>query len=144
MGSFYKHILLAVDLREDNQTVNTKAVDFAKRYDARLTLLHVVEYMPMDFGNELVIPQYQDIEQHLTERAQQQIKNMAQAIDHSKVHGVVESGATRSVIIDYAQQHDVDLIVLGRHSRSGLSSLLGSTANSVLHHAPCDIFVVKV
>ncbi len=140
----YKQVLVAVDLREDSRVILERAEALARQFSAALTLLHVVEYLPVDFGNEMVIPQYQDIEQQLIDRARQQVDVLVRTITHSTVIGVVESGATRAVIIDYARQHQVDLIVIGRHSRSGLASLLGSTASSVLHHAPCDIFIVKV
>jgi universal stress protein A len=38
----------------------------------------------------------------------------------------------------------IDLIVMGTHGQSGLKLLLGSTANSVLHGAGCDILAVRV
>ena len=38
----------------------------------------------------------------------------------------------------------LDLIVIGSHGRHGLALLLGSTANSVLHHARCDVLAVRL
>jgi universal stress protein A len=43
-----------------------------------------------------------------------------------------------------AEELDADLIVLGTHGRHGLGLMLGSTANAVLHGAPCDVLAVKV
>ena len=37
-----------------------------------------------------------------------------------------------------------DLIVVGSHGRHGLALLLGSTANDVLHGAPCDVLAVRL
>jgi universal stress protein A len=39
---------------------------------------------------------------------------------------------------------DVDLIVIGSHGREGIQRLLGSTANAVLHGAPCDVLAVRI
>jgi universal stress protein A len=47
-------------------------------------------------------------------------------------------------IVQVAKQEQIDLIVLGSHGRHGLALLLGSTANSVLHHANCDVLAVRL
>lgn len=47
----------------------------------------------------------------------------------------------------HAQAHKIqaDLIVIGAHGRHGLPRLmLGSTANAVLHGAPCDVLTVRI
>lgn len=47
------------------------------------------------------------------------------------------------VILDYAQAHGADLIVMGSHGHTGLRHLLmGSVAEHVLRHAPCPVLVV--
>lgn len=48
------------------------------------------------------------------------------------------------VILEQAKKLHTDLIVMGSHGRHGISLLLGSTANGVIHHAQCDVFVVRV
>ena len=46
-------------------------------------------------------------------------------------------------ICDYAVKHDVDLIVIGTHGRTGVSRLLiGSVAEKVVRHASCPVLVV--
>jgi universal stress protein A len=47
-------------------------------------------------------------------------------------------------IVSIAEREQVDLIVLGSHGRHGLALLLGSTANSVLHNASCDVMAVRL
>ena len=53
-------------------------------------------------------------------------------------------GSTGSEIRRVAEEQGVDLIVVGSHGRHGLALLLGSTANAVLHGAPCDVLAVRV
>ena len=43
-----------------------------------------------------------------------------------------------------AEEQSCDLIVVGSHGRHGLALLLGSTANDVLHGAPCDVIAVRL
>jgi universal stress protein A len=53
-------------------------------------------------------------------------------------------GSPKEEICALAVQEEVDLIVVGSHGRHGLALLLGSTANDVLHHAPCDVLAVRL
>jgi len=53
-------------------------------------------------------------------------------------------GAPKQEIVQLAEREQVDLIVVGSHGRHGLSLLLGSTANSVLHYAKCDVMAIRL
>lgn len=142
--SDYQHILCAVDLNDDSLPVVLRAAELAKFYHAKLSLLHVVEYIPIDLANELVLPQQQEIEQQLVTQATAHLSSLAKKIEVDDLPEVVVQGSTKSEIIEFSRAHQVDLIVLGRHGRHGISRLLGSVANSVLHHATCDVLTVRV
>jgi universal stress protein A len=47
-------------------------------------------------------------------------------------------------IVRLAEEEDIDLVIVGSHGRHGLALLLGSTANSVLHHTKCDVMAVRL
>ena len=53
-------------------------------------------------------------------------------------------GSTRREILRLAKELDTNLIVIGSHGREGIQRLLGSTANAVLHGAPCDVLAVRI
>jgi len=140
----YQHILCAVDLGGENLDVASRAGALAAQYGAKLSLLHVVEYIPIDLANELVLPQQQEIEGQLVARSKQVLASLALQLGLEHVSENVVSGSTKAEIIEYAKTNKVDLIVIGRHGRHGFSRLLGSTANAVLHHAPCDVLAVRL
>jgi universal stress protein A len=140
--SRYQNILCAVDLSAENVAVSTRAVELADCYGAQVTLLHVVEYIPIDLANELVLPQQQEIEQQLVVQAKKTLQGLAAGSKQTHVEPVVVQGSVKSAIIEYAEEHQNDLIVIGRHGRHGLSRLLGSVANAILHHAPCDVLTI--
>jgi universal stress protein A len=142
--SGYQHVLCAVDLSDENRLVAARAVDLARQHSAKLTLLHVVEYIPIDLANELVLPQQQEIEEQLVARARDCLTALTAALNIDEVTQTVTTGSTKSEIIEQAKSYNADLIVIGRHGRHGLSRLLGSTANAVLHHAPCDVLAVHI
>jgi nucleotide-binding universal stress UspA family protein len=60
------------------------------------------------------------------------------------VHARLESGEAAAVLLDYAEENDVDLLILGSHGRTGVERfLLGSTTEKVIRSAPCPVLVVK-
>lgn len=140
----YQHILCAVDLGGENLDVASRAGELAAQYGAKLSLLHVVEYIPIDLANELVLPQQQEIEDQLLVQSKKVVATLASQLGLEQVSENVVSGSIKAEIIDYAKTNKVDLIVIGRHGRHGFSRLLGSSANAVLHHAPCDVLAVHL
>ncbi|MFV3412532.1 universal stress protein [Pseudomonas nitroreducens] len=140
----YQHILVAVDLTEECDPVMKRAVALAKANDARLSAVHVVEPMAMAFGGDvpmdLSMLQQQQFDQ-AKERLHQFTLTYAE-ITSSQCHLVY--GQPRQEIHRLADEQDCDLIVVGSHGRHGLALLLGSTANDVLHGAPCDVLAVRL
>jgi universal stress protein A len=53
-------------------------------------------------------------------------------------------GATTQEIMNLVAEIGADLIIVGSHGRHGLAMLLGSTANSILHHAKCDTLAIRI
>ena len=140
----YEHLLVAVDLTEECDPVMKRAVALAKANDARLSAVHVVEPMAMAFGGDvpmdLSMLQQQQLDQ-AKERLHQLTLTYAE-ITSSQCHLVY--GQPRQEIHRLADEQDCDLIVVGSHGRHGLALLLGSTANDVLHGAPCDVLAVRL
>jgi universal stress protein A len=123
-----------------------KAQAIAQRNNARLSLLHVVEYLPpIDYLNDTLMDiTWVTEEKVMLEQARDKLQQFA------KKHGLendqlsVELGTPKHEISHYVKEHQCDLVVLGSHGRHGISLLLGSTANAVLHDMPCDILTVKI
>ena len=60
------------------------------------------------------------------------------------VESHIEQGYPPDVLIDYAAEHDIDLIVMGSHGRTGVKRMvLGSVTEAVMRAAPCPVLVVK-
>jgi universal stress protein A len=141
----YQNILIAVDFTPEYTQVADRAVWLAKQSGARLSLIHVVEFVHIDLANELVLPQDMELQTRLLETATIRLQEVAEALEVAgEVQQWVELGATKLEITRVAEEQNVDLIVLGSHSRHGIGLLLGSTANAVLHGAPCDVLAVRV
>jgi universal stress protein A len=139
----YKNILLVVDLSEDSRIIGERAKAIAACYGSDITLLHVVEYVPVEPMGEALLPTVQ-IEGELVDRARQRLIELARQLDLSQSRQLVETGGIKSEIIRTAQRLNADLIVLGSRERHGLAILLNFTEDAILHAAPCDVLAVRL
>jgi len=140
----YNHILFAADFGPHCTAVGARALDLANRYQARLSLIHVVDYVPADLPTDMIASPQLEIEEQLVQTATGRLTELARTLGAEGCTLWVEIGSTRHEILRIAEAEGVDLIVLGSQGRSGLALLLGSTANGVLHNAPCDVLAVRV
>lgn len=142
--SAYQHLLLAVDFAPETESVVERARQLREECGARLSLLHVVEYLPMAYSGDLVLPDDFDLEQELLEVAKKQMIALGERLGVPEAERHIEIGGTGHTILRVADELAVDLIVLGSHGRHGLAVLLGSTARSVLNGAKCDVLAVRI
>jgi universal stress protein A len=141
----YKHVLLAVDFFEPAQVVIDRAKVLAETYKAALSLIHVVDNMPLpDTGYGLDAAYNVDLTSELIAAARKKLSGLANKLGVEKDRVWVELGSPKLEITRIAEEKLVDLIVVGSHGRHGLALLLGSTANGVLHHAKCDVLAVRL
>ncbi len=141
--SQYKRIIAAIDLSDESDAVLQRACEVAQQNSAELSLVHVVEIISYAYGGEMSVD-IADIQTQVENHAERRIKEIADKLDYPITQKLVATGNTGSEIHSVAQQLDADLIVIGSHGRHGISLLLGSTANGVLHGANCDILAVRL
>jgi universal stress protein A len=142
----YKNILVAVDFSPATDVVGKKASELAQQNNARIILVHVVEYLPpIDIAYEpITSPNWVIEEEELLQRAKESLEKFAIKIDAGNAPREVVLGIPKHEIIRIAKEQEADLIVIGPHGRHGFSRLLGSTADPVLHNAPCDVLAVRI
>ena len=140
----YRQILVAVDFSTESRVVVNKALDIARRNNAGLSLIHVVEYTGSVYAGDIPLPEDLELDQRLAEQAKGQLEAMAAELGIAESARIVEIGVPKREIVRIAGEQGADLIVIGSHGRHGLQLLLGSTANGVLHLAKCDVLAVRV
>jgi universal stress protein A len=137
----YKHILFATDLTEDTDYLVAKVRSICQLTKAKLSLIHVVEPLP---GYSYAYLGIEDIEGQLIKEAKQSIEKLGDSLKVAKTDLYIEVGPTKIKILKVAEDIKADLIVCGSHGRHGLSLLLGSTANAILHGAKCDVLTIRL
>lgn len=145
----YQHVLLVTDLRDDTDLVAAKAkwiLDASP--NAQLSVLHIVEETMLGFGYEL-IPASALHEEIDNERCQEARVRLGQVLARNSLqahHVNIKTAISgRKGIVDYCHNHAIDLVVIGRHKRTGLSAwLTGATADSILPDVESDLLVVQL
>jgi nucleotide-binding universal stress UspA family protein len=138
-------ILVPSDFSECSDEAVRYGLELARRFDARLHLLHVVQdpvtqpYAVDGFS----VPLFEAVEDW---RAQAEARLRAAVPENDRPRVTVASivATPFAEILDYAAAHNVDLIVMGTHGRGGVSHmLLGSIAERIVRRAPCPVLTVR-
>ncbi len=139
----YCRILAAIDLTDDSRAVAARACELARPAGGAVQLLHVVEYVPIEPMGDALVPVVQ-IDEQILARSRAQIEALARELGIPATATGIEAGNVKAQILRCAREQSIDLIVIGRRGRQGLSSLVHHTEDSVLHGAPCDVLAVRV
>ena len=140
----YTHILIAIDFSPATDSVTRQAMELCRAFKTKLSLVHVVEFTPMNLSNDMTLPQEVEFGQELVEQTRKRLQELGEKLGVNQSECYVPQGSTRQEILHLAEELNVDLIVIGSHGRQGIQRLLGSTANAVLHGAPCDVLAVRI
>ena len=140
----YRHILLAVDFTPENDLVVGRAKALARRNNAQLDVVHVVEYVSSMYPADIPLGDDLDMDSYLVDQAKRDLQKLLETNDLSDCRWFVELGIPKHEIVRVARERGADLIVIGSHGRHGLQLILGSTANAVLHSAECDVLAIRV
>jgi nucleotide-binding universal stress UspA family protein len=140
-----ENILVATDFSETSDSALSYGRALARNFGAELHVLNVVENSLMWTGVEGVAFDFAEVQAEIEEAARKKLSTMVGLVDDVKTKPVVRTGSSPAfVIVDYARDAKVDLIVMGTHGRSALGHLLvGSVAERVVRLAPCPVLTVR-
>lgn len=138
-----QNILLPIDFSAPSEKATDYALTLARKFNATLHLLHVIEdpvvYIPM--YESYPVPSRQQFETYAQTRLDNWIT--AEQAEGVKLEVSWRHGRPDVEIVEFAEDSGIDLIVLGTHGR-GLAAhlLLGSVAEKVVRKSPCPVLTV--
>lgn len=144
--SGFHNILVAVDFSQTSDDAVAVAAGLSRAYHAQVHVLHVVpnDVQPT-YGIEPIAVDFSAYLRESLEGARAQLPALAarHQIEPAMLTTAVVQGAPAGEIVRYAQDHAIDLIVLGAHGHGFIDRLLiGSVAERVTRRAPCAILMV--
>ena len=141
--SDYRQLLVAIDLSDQSRAIAARSAELARQWQARVRLLHVIEFVPVEPMSDALVPVVQ-IDDRVIARAREQILALAATLGLPADSCRVATGNVKGEILRQARESGADLIVLGCRERHGLSILINLTEDTVLHGAPCDVLAMRV
>ena len=116
------------------------AQDWAESFDSRVSVLYVVD---MTAGprvmSEVVVESMREIGFEVTEDIEEKLRNAGVEAD-----GFVEYGIPHQTILEFAEENDIDVIVMSSHGRTGVDRLLiGSVTEKVIRNSKIPVLTVK-
>ncbi len=143
-----RSILAPTDFSRHSVRAIRYACGLAARLDATLHLLHILPDVIVPVGPDPALitsvpPEY------YAESEAQSLEALKKILDPSWGHppGVlyaVRWGEPIETIVGYATEHQIELIVVATHGRTGLShALLGSVAEKIVREAPCPVLTIR-
>jgi len=146
-GAEFGRILCPVDFSESSLDALALAISMAEEADARLTLLHVVEW-PRRASDEptAVDVDFARLHDRALVNARRRLHDLIpeQARTYCTVETTVVEGTAHESIARHASERGCDLIVMGVHGRGAFERLLfGSTTHQVIRAAACPVLIAR-
>lgn len=142
----FKSVLCAVDFSDASADALAHALSLAQEADAKLTVLHVVETIPIGVGREYAHFQVPEFNVYLEKDAADQLHKIvpAQAQTWCDLRELVATGKPYVEILRVAADMRAELIVMGSTGRGAIDRLLfGSTTQHVLRQARCPVLTIR-
>ena len=148
----YEKILVPTDGSDTAENAVEHALDIAEKYGAEVHALYVVDVdsMSLSLGAEQVDRLQQGQFDEMEEVKSKAEEATGYVADAARVHGLeavehIAGGQPHRVVAEYAEDHDIDLVVMGSHGRSGVKrALLGSVTERTLRSTDVPVLVVDV
>jgi nucleotide-binding universal stress UspA family protein len=150
-----KHILYATDNSKNAREAYEYARSIAHQYDAKLTLLHVIQdsfdlsVFDINMGRSSSEKKWLETRNDYLEKRRQEITDAVEA-EYSKEgvnadHIIVEEGVPSTIILHMADEKKCDFIVMGMKGRGRTleEAIMGDTVRRVLHRSKLPVLVVE-
>lgn len=139
-----RRILVPVDFSEKSERSLDYAIELAKKFESRITLVHAYEIPVYGFTDATLVAT-PDLAARLSDAAQKTLDELVESRRDRGVpiEGVLRNGVAWEEIAAVAKQIHADLIVIGTRGRRGLArALLGSVAESVIRTSDVPVLTI--
>lgn len=139
-----KKVLIALDYDETSQKVAEVGSSIAKAMTAEIILLHVISEQPVYYSAYTYMVEYQvEFVEDLKISIQKFLDKAKKHLRDESIQTILKEGEIAETILKTAKELNVDVIVMGSHSRKWLDDIImGSAAKDVLKKTTIPLFIV--
>jgi len=144
-GNLFKKILVATDGSEDARRAASYGVNIAKATGAEVHALYIISTQHA-VTTRTVMGWSEAFEEYLANKGGVAIADVEKLGKEAgvKVEPVFLKGIPADKILEYAEENNIDLIVMGTHGLTGIKRfLIGSVAESVVRHSKAPVMVIR-
>jgi nucleotide-binding universal stress UspA family protein len=135
-----RHVLVPTDFSDASERALATAVELARTFDARLTVLHVWSLPNAGYAEALAWP-VDAMERAARKALDETVARVKKVLPHTEA--LLHVGTEHQRILDVVKERHVDLVVMGTHGRRGLPRLvLGSVVGKVVRLCPVPVLTV--
>jgi nucleotide-binding universal stress UspA family protein len=145
-GAPFRSILCPVDFSQDSARALSYAASLAQHTGGRLTVMHVVELMPVAYDPMVGSFDIEGFRKATLAAARKQLQEYAATVPaiQGGIETVLAEGKAYRTILHEAGDRGADLIVVGVHGRSALDRLVfGSTTEHLVRRATCPVLTIR-
>lgn len=141
------NILAAIDFFDSTEMIVRVTSKLAKSMNAKVRLVHIAEPEPDFVGFDTGPDEVRD---QIAAEYQQEHKALQELSDRLRKEGIDASalvirGAIVESVLEQAEMHDIDLIIVGSHGHGAVYDILvGSISEGIIRKSPCPVTVVPV
>ena len=145
MLSQYKNIQVSVDGSKEADLAFSKAVAIAKRNNATLEILHVIDTRSFQNVSSFDSAMVEQVSKDAAKRMNRYDQARAAKAGVTDSHYSIEFGSPKTIIArDFPEKHNIDLIVVGATGLNAVERLLiGSVTEYVTRTSKCDVLVCR-
>lgn len=141
-------VVCATDLSDASRCALDVAIEIAcGGTPAQLHVLYVKEVAERIESAQQVMERWEERQRELHDQIEQEtehVRALRGGVPELQISTVVRHGKVYREIVRYALEVQAETLVVGTHGRTGLGRVvIGSVAERVVHHAPCDVVVAK-
>src|SRR5215813_9782682 len=141
--AIFSKILVAIDSFDASMDAADYATSMSKKYNAQLYALHVIHADVDLYGPH----ETSEFTRNMRNEGEKYLNKVKVKANEKNIHIKTEIISSKDIaggILDFAEENNIDLIVIGTRGRSGFKRLLlGSVASHVVTYAHCPVLVVK-
>ena len=138
-------VLIALDYDVTSKKVAGEGYLLAKSMGAETILLHVISELPVYYSESNYTHEYKvDLLGDLKVTTQAFLDKSKKQLGDEAVQTVLKEGEIADTILKTAKEMDIDIIVVGSHSRKWLENIIGSQAEDVLTNSPIPVLIVPI
>ena len=141
-----KKILVPFDGSGYSERAYEKAIEIAEKFESELIVITVLQSKIPDSAG-VSIERLQELQDEQVDQATTMLRKLETEAKNKNIPfsiKVIHNPSSSDGIVTFAENNNIDLIVMGSHGRTGFRKIvLGSVANGVLGHTKCPVLITK-